>query len=1061
MDLNKKNLAGSIASLFITNKITPLLIIATIFIGLVSVMLTPKEEEPQIIVPIVDVIVPYPGAEAQQVEKTVSEPLEKIIWEIPGVEYVYSTSMNDMSMVVVRFKVGEDEEKSMTKLKMKLDFNMDRMPHGVMQPIIKRQSIDNVPQLSLIFWSDRYDSYQLRRIASEVEKHLKEVPNVSVTEVIGGYRRVVRIEPDMEKLKTRNLDLFRIHQALDMSNKSLNTGEVTFNNKVFYISAGGFYKTADEVATQVVGIYMGKPVYLKDVAAVVDGPEVPENYTFMSMGKAGSKEIYPSVTLAVSKRQGSDSVVVADAVLAKLDKLKGVIIPSDVKVTVTRNYGATAYEKVMTLIEHLLGAIVSVIIVMTLSMGWRSGLVVFVALPVTFALTLFVYYMFEYTLNRVTLFALIFVTGLVVDDAIIVVENIERHFKMAKDNLLKVAIAAVGEVGDPTMLSTLTVIVAIFPMAFVQGLMGPYMKPMPVGASLAMIFSIFVALLITPWLAYKLLKGHAAKGDAVIDEDEFVQKTFMYKLYKNLLTPFMHSFKKRFLLGIIMLGLFLGAFLFIPSKLVVMKMLPFDNKNEMQVIIDMPEGTPLEKTNTVALEIGKYLNTVKEVSDYQIYTGLSSPYNFNGLVRHYFYRRGSNIGDIQVNFVDKSERDKQSHELAKEMRDPIQKIGEKYNANIKISEVPPGPPVLSTIVAEIYGQNEETRIKIANQVEKLFKDQEGVVDVDSYMESDMTELKFEVDKEKAAIYGISSEMVSKTLYMALKGSKTGVLHTGEDREDVNIILSLPEDKKNQLNSLKGIHIISMGGQPVSLGELVNIREIVKDKAIYHKNLKNVIYVTADVAGEVESPVYEILDLKKKVADMKVDGMPVKQYWTDQPELATENAVKWDGEWQITYEVFRDLGLAFAAVLVVMYFLLVGWFKSFVTPIIMMIPIPLSLLGIIPGHYLFGEFFTATSMIGFIALAGIMVRNAVLLIDFIEASLEKGKDIEESVIQAGAIRTRPVFLTTISVVVGAFFMLPDPIFAGLGVSLIMGSVVSMVLTLGIIPLIYFFYKVKSF
>ena len=1051
----KKNLAERIASAFITSKITPLLVVATLFIGIVSIVMTPKEEEPQIVVPMVDIFVPYPGATSGDVEKSVTEPLEQIIWEIPGVEYVYSTSMNDMGMVIVRFKVGEDEEKSITKLKDKIDYNMQRMPHGVLKPVIQRQSIDDVPQIAFTFWSKDYDAYQLRRIAAEVEKRLKEIDNISKTEVIGGYKRILRIEPNIEKLRAYNLDLFQLFKAVESSNLSLNTGDITKSNQVFYVSAGGFYKDAESVMTMVVGAHNGKAVYLKDVADVYDGPEIPEHFTMMGFSKDKSLERYQAVTLAISKRKGSDSVVVADNVLEKINHLKGYVIPKDVEVTVTRNYGQTAYDKVMMLIEHLVGAIIAVILVMSLTMGWRAGVVVFVALPVTFALTFFVYFMFDYTLNRVTLFALIFVAGLVVDDAIIVVENMERHFKMGGKNLLQKAIRAVGEVGNPTILATVTVIVAIYPMAFVRGLMGPYMKPMPVGASLAMIFSLFVALMITPWLSYKLLAGHT-KHEENVDEEEFVKNTKLYRIYSRVFGVLIDNGKKRLMVIVALLALFFGAFLFIPTKLVVMKMLPFDNKNELQIVIDMPEGTPLERTTFVASEVGKYLSTVDSVKDYQIYSGISSPYNFNGLVRHYFLRRGQNVADIQVNFVDKEHRKMKSHDLAKMLRGPVQEIGDKYSANIKIAEVPPGPPVLSTLVAEVYGPDRKSRTEVANMIEDVFHKTKGVVDIDSYEESDMVQLDLQVDKQKAALMGISSEMVSKTLYMALQGMKAGILHTAEDREPVDIIIKLPEDRRNMIESLSDIHLMSMSGHPVSLGELVSVREKVKDKSIYHKNMKPVVYITADVAGAVESPVYAILDMKKKINALSWHGIPIKQYWTAAPEEYDVPSVKWDGEWQITYEVFRDLGLAFAAVLVLMYFVLVGWFKSFATPLIMMFPIPLSLLGIIPGHFIFGKFFTATSMIGFIALAGIMVRNAVLLIDFIEHAMEHGKPLRDAVIESGAIRTRPVVLTTVAVVVGALFMLPDPIFAGLGVSLITGAVVSTILTLFIIPLMYYFH-----
>jgi len=1045
-----------LAKMFLRSKITPLLIIASLFIGIISVWFTAKEEDPQIVVPMVDILIPYPGANAHDVEKVVSSPLEKLMWEIPGVDYVYSTSMNDVGLVTVRFKVGEDEEKSIIKLKTKIDYNMDRMPHGVMPPIVKNRSINSVPQVAITLWSRDYTPYTLRRIAGEVENSLKSVKDVSETNLIGGYKRIVRVEPDIEKLKGYGLDLMRIFGALSMSNQSLNSGEITTGGQVLYLAAGGFFKTAEDVKSLVVGVFKGKPIYLRDVASVYDGPGAPHHYEMIWFNKDRTLERFQAVTISIAKKKGSDSVVVSEKLLEKLGTLKGYVIPADVQITVTRNYGETAYDKVMTLLEHLIGAILAVMIVMTVAMGWRAGVVVFVALPVTFSLTLFVYYMFDYTLNRVTLFALIFVVGLVVDDAIIIVENMERHFKLAKDNLFARAIYAVGEVGNPTILATITVIVAIFPMAFVTGLMGPYMKPMPVGASLAMIFSLFVALTITPWLAYKFLAGHAGKGIGTVDEEEWVKTTRLYRIYRGILSPLMEKRSLRFTLLLVMVLLFAGAFMFVPTKLVVMKMLPFDNKNEMQVIIDMPEGTPLERTTALASEIGDYLSGVTEVANYEIYAGIAAPINFNGLVRHYFFRKGDNVADIQVNFVDKKKRKLKSHDLAKMMRGPIQEIGRKYNANIKIAEVPPGPPVLSTLVAEVYGPNQKTRLSVASKVKKVFEATDGVVDVDWYVEADMLEIDFKVDKVKAALTGISTEMISKTLYMATKGMKAGILHTGRDREDVDLIVKIPEKQKAALDIMKDINLLSMAGKPVSLSELVKIQKRVKDKAIFHKDLEPVVYVVADVAGTEESPVYAILKMKNRIAAIADGPFKIKQYWTGQPQNTQVASVKWDGEWQITYEVFRDLGLAFCGAMIIMYFVLVGWFGSFLTPIIMMIPIPLSLLGIIPGHFFFGKFFTATSMIGFMALAGIMVRNAVLLIDFIEIGLERGKLIKDAIIESGAIRTRPVVLTTVAVVTGAFFMLPDPIFAGLGVSLITGAVVSTILTLVIIPLGYYLY-----
>lgn len=1047
-------IAERIAKAFLCSKITPLLVIATIFIGIISVILTPKEEEPQIIVPMVDIFVPYPGAKPEDVEKNVTDLLSKLMWEIPGVEYVYSTAMHDLGMVTVRFKVGEDEEKSITKLKTKIDYNLDRMPQGVLPPLIKKMSVDDVPQFSVTFYSKELDGATLRDIVVEVEQRVKEISDVSETKIIGGYKRIVKIEPSIVSMKSYNVDFFSIYRALSMSNSETNAGEITSDNKNIFISTGGFFKNVEDVKNIVVSVYNGKPVFLKDVANVKDGTDIPDQYHMIGFNNKTATNRLQSVTLAVSKRKGSDAVVVAENILKKLEHLKGYIIPDNVKYTVSRNYGETASDKVKTLIEHLLGAILAVIIVMTLAMGWRAGLVVFVALPVTFALTLFVYYIFDYTLNRVTLFALIFVTGLVVDDAIIVVENMERHFKVGDKNIFGRALKAIGEVGNPTILATITVIVAIFPMAFVQGLMGPYMKPMPIGASLAMVFSLLVALVVTPWLSYKLLSGHT-KVEGEVDEESLIKTTRLYKLYNKILTPLLDKLSYRVVFTGVMIVLFMGAFLMVPLKMVVMKMLPFDNKNELQIIIDMPEGTPLEHTMLVAGEIGNYLSTVKEIKDYQIYAGISSPYNFNGLVRHYFLRKGANVADIQVNFVDKSKRDLKSHDLAKLLREPVQKIGKKYNANIKMAEIPPGPPVLSTLVAEVYGPNQTDRINVAKSIKDIFLKTDGVVDVDWFVEDNMVEYEFVFDKEKAALNGVSEEMFSKTIYALLNGLKAGIIHNNT-RETVDIIVKLPENERNNINLIKDISIMSMHNKNVALSEVVRIKEKIKDKSLYGKNNLPVVYVVGDVAGKEESPVYAMLKMKNDISKLRYNDSPITQYWTRLPEKTDTVSMKWDGEWQVTYEVFRDLGFAFGTVIIIMYFILVGWFKSFITPIIMLIPIPLSLLGIIPGHFIFNEFFTATSMIGFIALAGIMVRNAILLIDFIEASIEKGKDIRSAVIEAGAIRTRPVVLTTIAVITGAFFMLPDPIFAGLGVSLIMGAFVSTVLTLIIIPMTYYVY-----
>jgi multidrug efflux pump subunit AcrB len=1050
--------AGNIAKIFLRSKITPLLIIASLFLGVLSVLLTAKEEDPDIVVPLVDIFIPYPGADVKDVEKTVTAPLEKLMWEIPGVKYVYSTAMNDVGLVTVRFKVGEDVEKSIIRLKTKIDYNMDRMPQGVLPPLIKSRSIYGVAQVTVTLWSTspRYGPYMLRRIADEVKNGIKSIRDVSEISIVGGYKRVIRVEPGIEKLKSHGLDLLKVFGALSISNNALNPGEITTRGKEVYIRAGGFFQTADDVKNLVIGAHKGKPVFLRDVAAVYDGPGDPHSYHMIGFNEKQTLDKYQAVTIAISKRKGSDSVVTAEAIIKRIHALEHYVIPQEVHATITRNYGKSAYDKVRTLMGHIIGAILAVMIVMTIWLGWRAGLVVFVALPVTFSLTLFIYYMLGYTLNRVTLFALIFVVGLVVDDAIIVVENMDRHFKISRDNLFSRALYAVGEVGNPTILATITVIVAIFPMAFVGGLMGPYMKPMPVGASLAMIFSLFVAFTITPWLAFKLLTRGPVKDEEIKDEEEWLRETRLYRLYNRILSPFMEKKYRMILLAVTAVLLFLGAFLFIPTQEVIMKMLPFDNKDDLEVVIDMPKGTPLEKTTAVATDIGTYLSGTKDVDNYQIYAGIAAPFNFNGLVRHYYLRRGGNVAQIVVNFVDKEKRRLKSHDLAEILRGPIQAIGKPYGANIKIAEVPPGPPVLSPLVAQVYGPDEPSRIETASKIKKVFESTQGVVDVDWFVEHDMMELDFRVDKAKAALTGISTEMISKTLYMAIKGMKAGILHTGRDRESVDIIVKVPRKQKSQLDILKDINLVSMAGKTVSLSELVQIREKIKEKPIYHQDLKPVVYVVGDVAGAIESPVYAILKMRKRIESITSHGRTIEQYWTREPGNTQRVSMKWGGEWKVTYEVFRDLGLAFFGAMIIMYFVLVAWFGSFATPIIMMIPIPLSLIGIIPGHFLFGKFFTATSMIGFIALAGIMVRNAVLLIDFIEIGLERGKGIKDAVIESGAVRTRPVVLTTVAVIVGAFFMLPDPIFAGLGVSLISGAAVSTILTLVIIPLGYYVY-----
>jgi multidrug efflux pump subunit AcrB len=1060
----KLGIAGKTAQAFIKSKLTVLLIIASLILGGYSIYLTPSEEEPQITVPIADILVQYNGASPKEVETRVVEPLEKLISNIHGVEYVYSTSMPGMAMLVVQYYVGEDIERSIVKLYNEISKNMDKMPKGVTMPLIKTKSIDDVPIMSLSLWSKVYDDYDLRRVATEVASEIKKIKDVAETKVIGGRKRKVNVMLDRNKMAGHMVDPLMIMMQLQGANKQSASGMFSNNNKEFLVETGDFLTTVEDVENLVVGVYHGSPVYLRNVAIITDGPEEPLNYLSYGFGEK-EKKIYgtedgiefPSVTISVSKRKGADAKSIAEQVKDKVAHLEGIVIPSDVTTSITRNYGDTAAEKVNELLVHLLGSILAASIVVALFLGWRGGWVVFASVPITFALTLFVYYMMGYTLNRITLFALVFVTGIVVDASIIVVENMHRHFRMKKLPRYQAALTSIDEVGNPTILATFTVVASVLPMAFVSGMMGPYMAPMPIGAALAMTFSLFVALIITPYVAYKFLGTEEKKKEKKYD----LKETRIYKAYEKVMTPLIENSTKRWIVIGFVTFLLLASTLLIAFKMVTVKMLPFDNKNEIQVIIDMPEGATLENTAMVTKEIASYVRSIPEVVNYQTYVGSAAPINFNGLVRHYDMRRGSNVADIQINLMDKSERDDQSHDIAKRIRPDIQQIAKKYNANVKIAEVPPGPPVLSTLVAEVYGPTYEEQIEYAKKLKKLFEDTEGVVDVDWYVEDDQVEYKFVVDKKKAMLAGITAEQIVGVLGISLYGMDVSALYQPDDIDPVTIKLRLAEDQRSSLEDLKSIKVMSSSGNLVPVSELVSVKEQIQDKNIYRKNQKRAVYVTGEVAGELESPVYAIMEIDEKIKELnEQEGIYVKQYYSAQPDNEEKLSVKWDGEWQITYEVFRDLGAAFAVVLVIIYMLIIGWFQSFKVPFTMMVAIPLSLIGVLIGHLVFGAFFTATSMIGVIALAGIMVRNSVLLIDFIELRLAEGIELKQAVIESGAVRTLPILLTAGTVVIGAFVIIFDPIFQGLAIALMGGSLASTALTLIMVPLIHYMTERKK-
>ncbi len=1062
----KEGFAGKIAKVFIDSKLTILLMIVFMVIGVYSSFLIPREEEPQIDVPMADIFVGYPGASPKEIESKVIKPLEKIISNIKGVEYVYSTSMQEKGMVIVQFFVGEDIERSFVKLYNEINKHMDEIPKGVSFPLIKSRSIDDVPMLGLTLWSENYDDYELRKITKELETEIKKVNDVSITKTIGGRNKQVRVVLDKEKLAASGLDFLSVSEMIKANNAQLNSGKFQSNDTEYFVKTGNFLQSKNDVENLIVGTQDNNPIYLKQISEIIYGPEISQNYVSLGFGKGSDKiasynSEYPAVTLSIAKRKGADAMQIAEIIINKIDKLKTTLIPDDVHVEITRNYGETASHKVSELLLHLIGSIIAVTLVVMLAMGWRGGLVVFLSVPITFALTLLSYYMLDYTLNRITLFALVFVTGIVVDDSIIIAENMHRHFKMKKLPFKKAALFAINEVGNPTILATFTVIASVLPMAFVSGLMGPYMAPMPIGASIAMILSLFVALTITPYLGYLFL-NEKHKTDDKISSDKPIEDTFIYKIYNKIERPLLDSNKKRWSFLAVTFILLIATITLFFTNAVAVKMLPFDNKNEFQVVIDMPEGTTLERTNLVAKEVGLYLSTRPEVVNYQNYVGTSAPITFNGLVRHYDLRGGSNMADIQVNLKDKKDRSIQSHDIVKLLRSDIQKIGKKYNANIKLVEVPPGPPVLSTIVAEVYGPDYNEQIKIAENVQNILTNTNDVVDVDWMVEDDQKEYQFEVNKEKAMLYGVTPKQIVYTINMALSNNAITQLYNENAANQVSLILTLDEKEKSSITNIAKLKVKNNQGNLIPIIDLISIHQNKTPKSIYRKNQKRVVYVMADMAGKLESPAYAILGMEPKLKEINIPkGYSINELYINQPDFEDDYTVKWDGEWQITLEVFRDLGIAFIGAIILIYILIVGWFQNFKAPLVMMVAIPLSLIGIILGHWLMNAYFTATSFIGMIALAGIMVRNSVLLIDFINLRTAEGISLKQAAIEAGAVRTTPILLTAGTVVIGAFVILFDPIFQGLAISLMGGTIVSTVLTLIVVPLVYYMIERKNY
>lgn len=1059
----QNGISGKIAAMFMNSKLSILLMLGLMIIGIYSSSLIPREEEPQINVPMADILVGYPGATPEEVESRILEPLEKIISNIKGVEHLHSTAMNGQAMIIVQFYVGEDVERSYVKLYDELIKNRHIFPQGVYQPMVKTRSIDDVPMLALTLWSDGYDDFQIRRIAEEVSSDIKKIKDVSTIREIGGRNRELKVVLDKDKMAENGIDALGIMQMIQANNGSMQSGSFVQNDTEYLVTTGQFISSKEDVENLVVGVHRNMPVYLKQVANIQDGAGTAKNYVSFGYSKTNENYTknpseYPAVTLSIAKVKGADAMKISEQILNRVEKLQQNIIPDEVKVEVTRNYGETASDKVNELLFHLFIAIVAVTVLVMLAMGWRGGLVVFLSVPLTFALTLFSYYILGYTLNRITLFALVFVVGIVVDDSIIIAENMHRHFKMRRLPFKDAAIYAINEVGNPTILATFTVIAAILPMAFVSGMMGPYMSPMPIGASIAMLLSLFVALTITPYLGYHLL----IEKDKQQEKEEGGHETSrIYKFYDKFEKPLLDSPKKRWLILGFTVVLLLGSVAMFLTKSVAVKMLPFDNKNEFQVVVDMPEGTTLERTSAVTKEIAQYLTTVPEVVNYQNYIGASAPITFNGLVRHYDMRGGSNMADIQVNLLNKKDRELQSHDIAKKVRPQIQGIAKKYGANVKIVEVPPGPPVLSTLVAEIYGPDHKEQIKVAYQVKEILENTDDVVDIDWSVEDVQTEYRLEVDKEKAMLNGVSPQQIIGNLTYLLREHPVSNLYDETSVYPVGIVMALDDKDKTDIDDIQNLKIKGQQGNMVPVRDIVKVKQDTLHKSISRKDQRQVVYVLADMAGDLESPAYAILGMEERLGQIDLPkGYSIRDLYMGQPQDESNFTVKWDGEWQITLEVFRDLGIAFMVVIIVIYMLIVGWFQNFKTPIVMMVAIPLSLIGIVLGHWILGAFFTATSFIGMIALAGVMVRNSVLLIDFIEIRLKDGIPLKQAIIDAGAVRTTPILLTTGAVVIGASVILFDPIFQGLAISLVAGAIVSTVLTLLVVPLIYYMVERKN-
>lgn len=1058
---HKLGVSGRIAAFFQSAQITPLLALIALLLGVFAVLVTPREEEPQINVTMANVLIPFPGASVKDVERMVATPAEQVLGQIADVEHVMSVSNPGMAIVTVQYKVGVPRTEALVRLYDTLNSNTDWLPQGlgVLPPIVKPKGIDDVPIVTLSLYSQnpQTDVNELERVAHSLETELKRVDGTREVKTIGGAGRAVMVEMDSARMASSGVDVNAVRSALQSANLGAPIGNLLAGNQTVYVETGAHLQTAQDVAELIVGVVNGNPVYLREVATVRDGAPPPSNYVWYgqtahdpNVANAAFGE-YPAVTMSITKKPGANAIDVADKVMARVGQLHNTVIPADVSVAETRNYGATANDKAVKLIQKLIFATLSVVALVYFALGRREAAIVGTAVALTLMATLFASWAWGFTLNRVSLFALIFSIGILVDDAIVVVENIHRHQQLFPHKTLAQIIPhAVDEVGGPTILATLTVIAALLPMAFVSGLMGPYMSPIPINASMGMLLSLAIAFVITPWMARLWLNQEPSHHEGLSGK----LRPWFERIFHPLLDV-QRGAKNRFKLGLGIFGLIALSMVLPVLGWVQLKMLPFDNKSEFQVVLDMPAGTPLEQTSAVLHDMGAYLGTIPEVTNYQAYAGTAAPINFNGLVRQYYLRRGGESGELVVNLQDKHHRSEKSHQIATRLRPELQKIGARYGANVKVVEVPPGPPVLSPIVAEVYGPDDAGRTQVAKQVREVFAKTDSVVDVDDSAPATAPRTVLIVDRRKAALLGVSQQSIVGTLRAGLAGEAATYLHNHSKYPD-SVTLQLPADKQGSLDALLQMTVRNAQGQSVPIRELVTVSDTSREQPIYHKDLLPVNFVVGDMAGKIDSPLYGMFGMRGDIANITTpDGGKLTDYFIQQPDDTYRGySLKWDGEWQITYETFRDMGLAYGVGLILIYLLVVAQFGSYLTPLIIMAPIPLTIIGVMPGHALLGAQYTATSMIGMIALAGIIVRNSILLVDFIRLQTAQGMPFAQAIIESAITRAQPIMLTGFAAMMGAFFILDDPIFNGLAISLIFGIFVSTILTLVVIPLLYY-------